>query len=131
MAYGDDWYLDCGREQLNQINAERAQELANLEAAKAAYDDHSAKAAIQAIADLDAKRANLSALYSQYVASQNPPRPPEPGAEERRARSWDRMDWQDIVDMTRQSKYARNIRPDDPGLIAGYHEAMRRRRAGE
>src|SRR5438874_12365179 len=83
MAYGDDWYLDCGREQLNQINAERAQELANLEAAKAAYDDHSAKAAIQAIVDLDAKRANLSALYSQYVASQNPPRPPEPGAPKR------------------------------------------------
>jgi hypothetical protein len=127
----DDWLIEQGRDRMAEISAARAQAVADLERAKASYDTDSARSAIQTIADLDRQRADLTALYDQYVRSQNPPAPPEPSAEERKARSWDRMDWQDIVDLTRQSKYARNIAPDDPNLIAGYHEAMRRRRAGE
>lgn len=41
------------------------------------------------------------------------------------------MDWQDVVDLARQSKYARDIKPDDPNMLAGYHEAMRRKARGE
>jgi hypothetical protein len=125
----DNWLLQRGAERLGQINAARSQAVADLERAKSEYDDSAAMDAIQQIADLDQAAASLNALYSRYTASQTPP--PQPSQEERKARTWDRMDWQDIVDMTRQSKYAKNIRPDDPNMIAGYQEAMRRRGRGE
>jgi hypothetical protein len=41
------------------------------------------------------------------------------------------MDWQDVVDLARQSKYAKDIQPNDPHLIAGWQEAQRRRARGE
>jgi hypothetical protein len=126
----DDWYVSVGQQRLQEINAMRSQAMADLEQAKA-YDNESASDAIQRIANCDAERANLSALYSQYVQAMNPPRPPEPSKEERAARPWDRMDWQDVVDLARQSKYAKDIRPDDPGLVAGWNEARRRRARGE
>ncbi len=131
MADNDDWYIQQGRNRLQQIAYARASAVADLEGAKVSYDDDAAGSALQTIADLDAQRANLMGLYQQYWNSQHPPAPPQPSAEERKARTWDRMDWQDIVDMTRTSKYAKDIRPDDPNMVAGYHEAMRRRRAGE
>ena len=127
----DDWYIEMGRNRLAQINADRAEHLASLERAKANYDHDAAAYAISEIANCDAQRANLSALYDQYIRSQNPPRPPEPTKEERAARPISAMDWNDVVEMTRQSKYAKDIRPDDPNMIAGWNEAQRRRARGE
>jgi hypothetical protein len=127
----DDFYLSAGQQRLAQIEAERATALADLAAHKANHDQDSAAAAIQQIANLDVEAANLGNLYQRYHQSQNPPPPPEPSPEERAARPINRMDWSDVVEMTRQSKYAKNIRPDDPNLIAGYNEAMRRRARGE
>ena len=69
------------------------------------------------------------ALHNQYLQSQQAP--PEPSPEERAARPLNRMDWHDVVEMTRASKYAKDIRPDDPAMIAGYYEAQRRRARGE
>jgi hypothetical protein len=131
IVMAKDWYVEQGRARMQQISAARASAVADLQMAKSAYDDDSATIAIQTIADVDAQRANLSALYDQYVRSQYPPQPPEPTKEERAARPLHAMDWNDIVDMTRQSKYARNIRPDDPNMIAGWQEAQRRRARGE
>jgi hypothetical protein len=41
---------------------------------------------IQQIANLDVELQNLGSLYRRYEASQNPPKPPEPTLEERRAK---------------------------------------------
>jgi hypothetical protein len=125
----DDWYIDIGRQRLAELNAGRAQALADLELAKSNGDHDSASTALQNIADIDAAQANLGRLYDQYVRSQQPP--PEPSKEERAARRISRMDWSDVVEMTRQSKYAKNIQPNDPNLIAGWQEAQRRRQRGE
>ncbi len=127
----DDFYSDVARQRFNEIAAARAQATADLEQAKASFDTEAATAAVQTIADLDAQRTNLAALYNSYVASQTPPQPREVSREERAARPWQNMDWQDVVEMTRGSKYARDIRPDDPNLIAGWQEAQRRKARGE
>jgi hypothetical protein len=117
----DDFYLQAGSQRLAQIEAERAAALADLAAHKANGDRESAAAAIQQIANIDVEMANLNQLYTRYVQSQNPPAPPQPSKESRAKRTWEEMDWQDVVDMTRESKYAKNIRPDDPNLIAGWN----------
>jgi hypothetical protein len=115
----DDFYLQAGSQRLVQIEAERAAALADLAAHKANHDSDSAAAAIQQIANLDVELSNLNNLYSRYVQSQNPP-PPEPSPEERAARPVSHMDWQDVVNLARQSKYARDIKADDPALLEGW-----------
>jgi hypothetical protein len=125
----DDWYVQIGYKRAAELSAGRAQALADLEYAKSNGDHESASTALQNIADIDQASANLGRLYDQYTRSQQPP--PEPSPEERAARPISRMDWSDVVEMTRQSKYAKNICPDDPNLIAGYNEAMRRRSRGQ
>jgi hypothetical protein len=127
----DDFYAEAFRARMQQISAERAAALADLEAAKLNGDHGLAGTAEQNIADLDAAAGNLQNLAQRYVASQNPPQPPEPSKEERAARPWNRMDWEDVANLARTSKYARNIRSDDPGLVAGWNEAQRRRQRGE
>jgi hypothetical protein len=125
----NDWYLDIGYKRLAELRAGRAQALADLEYAKSNADSDGASTALQNIADIDAAEANLGRLYDQYVRSQQPP--PEPSPEERAARPVSHMDWQDVVNLARQSKYARNIRADDPALLEGWREAQRRRSRGE
>jgi hypothetical protein len=125
----EDWYVEIGRQRLAELNAGRAQALADLELAKSTADHDAASTAMQNIADIDQAQANLGRLYDQYARSMQPP--PEPSKEERAARPIHRMDWSDVVEMTRQSKYAKNIQPNDPNLIAGWQEAQRRRQRGE
>ncbi len=126
-----DFYGDSAKQRLAIIEAERASALADLAAHKANSDYDSAANSIQTIANLDAERANLANLYNNYVASQQPSRPPELTQEERQAKPWSKMDWSDVVEMTRGSKYAKNIKPNDPNMVAGYYEASRRRGRGE
>jgi hypothetical protein len=127
----NDFYLQAGQQRLLQIEAERSAALADLSAHRMNGDQDSAAQSVQQLANLDTELRNLNDLYVRYQQSQNPPAPPEPSPEERAARPTSRMDWSDVVDMTRQSKYAKNIAPNDPNLIAGYNEAMRRRQRGE
>ena len=87
--------------------------------------------AVSRIAQLTAEQSNLRGLVEGYVQSQQPPRQPETSPEERAARPWNRMDWGDVVEVTRGSKWAKDIRPDDPNMIAGWHEARARRGRGE
>src|SRR5262245_16027512 len=126
-----DFYLKATRKQHQALQSARAQALAELEAHKASGDSFSAGQTVQQLADIAASEQNLQALVNQYAASQTPQAPPEQSPEERHAKPIERMDWRDIVEMTRQSKYAKDIQPNDPGLIAGYNEAMRRRARGE
>jgi hypothetical protein len=127
----DDFYLQAGSQRLAQIEAERAAALPDLAAYKANGDRESAAQSVQQLANLDSELQNLNSLYQRYQQSQNPPAPPPASKEERAARPWDRMDWEDVTNLARQSKYARDIRPDDPGLVAGWQEAQRRRQRGE
>jgi hypothetical protein len=123
----NDWYVEKGEERLAQISAARAQCVADLEAAKARYDDDGAVSAIQSIADLDAQRTSLLSLYQQYWNSMNPPAPPEPSPEERAAKPLSRMDYGDVYEMLKHSKYG----VDDNAFRAGIAEVQRRRARGE
>src|SRR5215471_3274036 len=91
----DDYYTHLARQQIQRLDASRAQALADLEMAKANSDYESAGASVQQIADLDAQKQNVINLHNQYVASQQQPAPPELTAEERHARPIEKMDWSD------------------------------------
>jgi hypothetical protein len=70
-------------------------------------------------------------LHQQYVASQTPPAPVELTPEEKHAKPWDRMTWQDGLDLARTSKYGADIDANDPNVQAGFREVMARRQRGE
>jgi hypothetical protein len=127
----DDFYIEAGRQRLAVLEAARTAALADLQAHEVNGDRDAAAEAVQTIANLDVEMQNLGGLYQRYQASVNPPLPPEPSKEERAARPVSRMDWQDVINLARTSKYARDIRGDDPNLIAGWQEAQRRRARGE
>jgi hypothetical protein len=124
-----DFYLKSAQKQARALEAAKNAAIAGLNEARANGDSYSAQEAIQNLADLSAAQENLSRLCNQYIQSQQPPMPAS--REERAARTWDRMDWQDVTNLARQSKYGRDIQPNDPGLIAGWQEAQRRRARGE
>jgi hypothetical protein len=126
-----DFYIYSAMQRLQQINAGRAQALADLEVAKAGADYESAAASVQEIANLDAQRQAIVNLHDQYIRSQQVPEPPELTDEEKHAKPWDKMTWQDGLDLARQSKYGKDLNHDDPAVIAGYAEVMRRRARGE
>ena len=65
----DDFYVFSAKQRLQQINAGRAQALADLEQ-KAASDYEGAAASVQQIANLDAEKNNLVALANQYALCQ-------------------------------------------------------------
>ena len=127
----DDFYTFSARQRLQQINAGRAQALADLEVAKAQADYDSAGAAVQQIADLEAQRQAIVSLHDQYIRSQQPPEQPEATAEERHARPWESMTWDDALNVARNSQFGRDLTHDDPHVQAGYREVARRRARGE
>jgi hypothetical protein len=131
MAQNRDFFVDAGTKRAAQLEAERAACQADLQAFRAQGDYEGASEAVQRLANIDAESRNLHNLYERYVASQTPRQPLPENDAEKRAKSWDRMTWADVVDMTRTSKYASQIDGNDPNMIAGYQEAMRRRQRGE
>jgi hypothetical protein len=127
----DDFYTHIARQRLQQINAGRAQALADLEACKASADYEGAAQSVQALADLEAAKQNLVALHESYVASQTPPEAPEMTPEEQAAKPWNRMNWQDGLAVSRGSKYGADLDASDPNVQAGFREIQRRRARGE
>ena len=127
----DDFYQGAARQRMQQLQAEKAAALADLQSHRANGDYDSAAHSVQQIADLDAAAANLQNLYARYQESQTPRAQPVVSPEERAARPPDRMDWHDVVELARGSRYAKNIKPNDPALVAGWNEANRRRQRGE
>jgi hypothetical protein len=63
----DDFYVFSARQRLQQINANRAQALADLEVAKASADYESAASSVQEIANLDAQRQAIVNLHDQKL----------------------------------------------------------------
>jgi hypothetical protein len=94
-------------------------------------DVQSAAACIQEIATLSREREDLHRLYNQYVQSQNPPPRQEQTKEELQAKSWDKMDWNDALELARTSKYGSKLDWRDPHVRAGYNEVLRKRATGE
>ena len=70
-------------------------------------------------------------LSQEYIASQNPPASPEMTYEERMAKPWDKMNWNDALDLVRGTKLGKDLTLDDPNVQAGMREVMRRRQRGE
>lgn len=127
----NDFYPQAAISRANMIEAEMAAAKADLMAHRANNDVESASAAVQQIANLAAEKSNLTQLYNDYVASQQPPQKPYETPEQKAAKPWSQMGWDDIVDLTKTSRYAKDIRADDPNMIAGWHEARARRGRGE
>jgi hypothetical protein len=127
----NDFYLQAAARQMAQLEAERAAHLADLQSHRLNQDLDAAAGVTQALADNQVARENLTTLCNQYVASQQPPQKPYETPEQKAAKPWSQMGWDDIVDLTRTSRFAKDIRPDDPNMIAGWHEARARRGRGE
>jgi hypothetical protein len=126
-----DFYVEAAAQRANMIEAELASAKADLAAYKANNDVESAGSTVQQIANLTAEQQNLSNLYSAYVQSQQPPAPIPQTAEELRVKSWDKMTYDDALQLAKTSKYGRDLNWNDPNVIAGYREAQRRRSRGE
>ena len=126
----DDFYTYAASQRLAQIEASKAQALADLAQYKAAADYENAGNAISQVASLEAEKANLVALHQQYVTSQTPPSPPEMTPEERAAKPWSKMDYGDVLELAKTSKYGKNLTWEDPHMVAGYREVMARRSRG-
>jgi hypothetical protein len=127
----DDFYTFAANQRLAQIDATKSRALADLAEQKAASDYEGAAASVQSIANAEAERANLIALHKSYVVSLTPPVPPAMSREERDAKPWQKMDWNDALEIARTSKYAKDLNHDDPNVAAGYREAMARRGRGD
>src|SRR5262249_19002180 len=126
-----DFYEDSAKRRLEVIQAERAAAQADLASHRMNSDYDSASASIQQLANLAAEEQNLHTLYNNYVASKQPRQPEYLSPEERAVRPVHKMDWSDTVELARTSRYAKNIKSDDPAMVAGFHEARRRRGRGE
>jgi hypothetical protein len=126
-----DFYQYAAQQRMQQLEAQRAQALADLAVHKASNDYQAAAESVQQIANLEAERNNLVNLHNQYVQFQQVPQPPELTAEEKAAKPWDRMTWDDALDLARNSQYGKDLTHDDPHVRAGYAEVARRRARGE
>ena len=123
----DDYYTHLARQQIQRLEANKAQCLADLQRAKADADYETAGSAVQELADIEAKRQNIVALHDQYVRSQTPVEPPELTPEEKAAKPWSAMDYGDVWEMSATSKYG----VDENLFRAGMAEVARRRAKGE
>jgi hypothetical protein len=126
-----DFYTDSAQRRFAQIEADRAQALADLQQAKTSDDSFLAAESVQRIADLDAAARNLVDLHLRYSQSQNPPPAPEISKEQRAAKNWSEMSYDDALQLARTSKYASDLTHDDPHVRAGYAEVARRKARGE
>lgn len=118
-----DFYVFAAQQRVSEIEAQRAQALADLAQYKATADYQSAAGAVQQIANLDAEWQNIANLHSQYVASQTPVEPPELTPEEKAAKPISAMDYGDVWEMSATSKYG----VDEDAFRAGMAEVARRR----
>jgi hypothetical protein len=121
----DDFYTDVARRRLQQIEADEAQAQAQLIAARAHGDTDYGVEQAEALDILAVKK------QEQHVQSQNPAPAPRQTPEQLRAKPAEQMTWQDGLEIARQSKYGKNLDFNDPNVVAGYHEANRRRGRGE
>src|SRR5262249_24851721 len=102
MAY-DDPNVTAAAYRAREIEARISAAQADLAAYNLNQDTASAAQSVQEIANLSAERDNLTRLFNQYVQSQQPVYAPEQTKEELQAKSWDKMDWNDALQLARTS----------------------------
>jgi hypothetical protein len=112
------------------LEAERQAALADLAAHKANNDYAAASATVQSLANLQAEATNLKNLCDNYIASQQPRQPERLSDEEKAAKPIHRMNYDDVLDMARTSKYAKDL-TWNADMQAGYDEVRARRSRGE
>jgi hypothetical protein len=117
--------------QMQELNLKEQSHSLLLSEAVKQQDEYSEAAEMQNIANVRAERKNLVNEYNEEMVRQQPRRPEYLTPEERAARPIEKMDWSDTVELARTSRYGRNLKPDDPHMVAGYYEARRRRGRGE
>jgi hypothetical protein len=127
----EDFYDSAARERYAVLEAAKARCLADLAEHRANGDQHSAAEELQVLATLNDQQVSLQRLHQQYQAQMNPPQPPRQTPEELRVKPAEKMTWQDGLEIARNSKYGKNLDFNDPNVVAGYHEAVRRRQSGE
>ena len=127
----NDFYVDAAQKRLDQIEAARSHAQAALTGARADNDYDTAAEAVQIIADMNAQEQNLRRLHQQHVNSQAHREPAPQTPEEWRVKPAEKMTWEDGLQVSRNSKYGKNLDFNDPNVVAGYHEVMRRRQNGE
>src|SRR4051794_40686365 len=106
---------------MDRIEADRRRALADLADAKANSDYETASLSVQAIANLDAERANLATLIASMwpASSRGSPSHYRP---KRGRQPWNRMTPDDALELARTSKYSRNLDWNDPHVRAGWVE---------
>ena len=126
-----DFYVYAAQQRMAEIEAQRAQALADLAQYKATSDYQSAGQGCGA----DRKPRRRAAKHRQpafaICRKSAGSRAVELSAEERHAKPIERMDWQDALDLARTSKYGKDLSHDDPAVAAGYREVLARRARGE
>lgn len=122
----EDFYIQSASARAAQLEAELQAAKADLAAHRANNDVESAAMTVQSIANLENEKQNLSNLYTSYVRSQQPP-PPET-QEQKQAKPWSQMNYQDVWELASNSKYGS---PDESSFKAGMAEVARRRARGE
>jgi hypothetical protein len=127
----NDFYDSAARRQYQELEAAKARVLANLAEYRANGDEYSAASELQELAALSDQQASLQRLHQQYQAQQNPPPPPRLTPEQLKALPVEQMTWQHGLEIARNSKYGKNLDFNDPNVVAGFHEANRRRGRGE
>jgi hypothetical protein len=126
----EDFYLSAARQRANEIEVQLSAAKTELLAYRQQQDLDSAGEAVQRIANLTAEQSNLRSLCDGYIAAQQR-QPEQLTAEERAARPWHKMDYNDTLALAQTSKYGKNLDWNDPNMRAGYAEAPRRRSRGE
>jgi hypothetical protein len=127
----DDPYLRGLQRRMAHNRAAEAAAKADLDTHVLNGDEDGIGESEQQIADVRAQQKNLASLAQEYIASQNPPASPEMTYEERMAKPWDKMNWNDALDLVRGTKLGKDLTLDDPNVQAGMREVMRRRQRGE
>jgi hypothetical protein len=126
----NDFYLDAAAQRADELAAERQAHLADLAAYRANGEIGEAARVVQALANNQAEQQNLQALCNDYVAAQQPRQPERISEEERAAKPWSRMNYDDVLEMARGSKYAKDL-TWNADMQAGYNEVRARRARGE
>jgi hypothetical protein len=125
-----DFYLNAAQQRAAELEMELSAAKTDLLTMRHNQDLQGAGEAVSRIAQLTAEQTNLRSLVEGYVQSQQPPRQPELSDEERAAKPWNRMDYSDVLEMTKQSKYFKND-GWNADMQRGFEEVARRRARGE
>jgi hypothetical protein len=125
-----DFYLNAAQQRAAELEMELSAAKTDLLTFKHNQDLQGAGEAVQRIANLTAEQSNLRGLVEGYVQSQQPPRQPELSPEERAAKPIHRMDYSDVLEMAKTSKYAKDLTWNED-MQRGYNEVRARRSRGE